>query len=54
MFVNHAYITAQDLVRKLLTVKPEDRITCDEAFQHPWMQVRKLCDMMLLLSFARL
>ena len=28
---------AKDLVRKLLTFKPEDRINAAEALQHPWI-----------------
>jgi serine/threonine protein kinase len=27
----------QDLIRRMLTVDPEQRITADEALQHPWL-----------------
>ncbi|KAI8813765.1 kinase-like domain-containing protein [Cladochytrium replicatum] len=30
---------AKDLVRRMLTVDPEARITADQALEHPWMQI---------------
>ena len=30
---------AKDLVRRLLTVDPAQRITVEQALQHPWLQV---------------
>ena len=30
---------AKDLIRKLLTVDPRERITVSEALEHPWMKV---------------
>ena len=29
---------AKDLIKKLLTYKPEDRISAEDALQHPWFQ----------------
>ena len=31
--------SARDLVRGLLTVDPDSRLTVDEALQHPWIAV---------------
>ena len=31
---------AKDLIRKLLTVNPDQRLTVAEALEHPWMKVR--------------
>ena len=33
---------AKDLIRKLLTVNPQDRISLKDALQHPWFQDPKL------------
>ena len=30
---------AKDLIRKMLTVDPKDRITCQGALDHPWLKV---------------
>ena len=30
---------AKDLIKKLLVVDPEKRISSDEILQHPWLQV---------------
>jgi serine/threonine protein kinase len=30
---------AKDFIRRLLTVKPADRITAEEALQHPWLEL---------------
>ena len=30
---------ARDLIKKLLEVDPEKRISSDEILQHPWLQV---------------
>ncbi|KAG1682193.1 Serine/threonine-protein kinase Chk2 [Nymphon striatum] len=35
---------AKDLVRKFLTVKPEERITLDAAIKHPWLQDEDIID----------
>lgn len=35
---------AKDLVRKLLTFKPEDRINAAEALQHPWIEENSKID----------
>lgn len=32
---------AKDLIKKLLTYKPEDRISAEEALQHPWIKELK-------------
>lgn len=32
-------VEAKDVVRKLLVVDPTERMTIDEALQHPWLQV---------------
>jgi calcium/calmodulin-dependent protein kinase I len=31
---------AKALIRRMLTVDPKERITCDEALQHPWLKER--------------
>lgn len=31
---------AKDLIRQMLTVDPEERITVDEALNHPWIRER--------------
>ena len=33
------FFVAIELVKKLLTVDPQKRITVDEALQHPWISV---------------
>jgi calcium-dependent protein kinase len=33
---------AKDLIKKLLTYKPEDRISAEEALQHPWIKEFKV------------
>ncbi len=33
------YFLAIDLIKKLLTVDPNKRISVDEALQHPWISV---------------
>lgn len=30
---------AKDLIRRMMNINPSDRITVDEALQHPWFQV---------------
>lgn len=30
---------AKDLLNKMLALKPSDRITVDEALEHPWIKV---------------
>lgn len=32
---------AKDLIRKLLTVDPDQRITAEEALNHPWVKVEE-------------
>lgn len=32
-------LSAKDLVRKLLTVNESERISVDDALEHPWLQV---------------
>ena len=34
---------AKDLIRKMLTVDPEDRLSVDEAVAHPWIAERERC-----------
>ena len=34
-----SYIVAKDIVRKLLTVDPTERLTVTEALDHPYFQV---------------
>jgi len=29
---------AQDLVKKLLKIEPDERITCEEMLKHPWFE----------------
>lgn len=29
---------AKDLLKKLLVINPQERISADEAFKHPWVQ----------------
>uniref|UniRef100_A0A3B4XEW9 Protein kinase domain-containing protein n=1 Tax=Seriola lalandi dorsalis TaxID=1841481 RepID=A0A3B4XEW9_SERLL len=31
-------LEAKDMVRRMLTVDPKKRITCEEAMQHPWLR----------------
>ena len=31
---------AKDLIKKLLTVNPKERLSITKALEHPWMQVR--------------
>jgi serine/threonine protein kinase len=33
---------AKDLLSKLLDVNPNDRITIEEALQHPWIKVARI------------
>lgn len=33
--------TAKDLVKKMLTVEPSERITVQEALNHPWIKERE-------------
>lgn len=35
------YLVAKDLVKKLLTVDPLERLTIEEALEHPWMKVKQ-------------
>ena len=30
-----------DLLKKLLTIDPDSRISCTEAIEHPWIRVNK-------------
>jgi len=32
--------TAKDLIKRMLTVDPKQRITCAGALEHPWLKVR--------------
>ena len=34
---------AKDLIRKMLTVDPEERLSVDEAVAHPWIAERERC-----------
>ena len=34
---------AKDLIRKMLTVDPEERLSVDEAVSHPWISEREGC-----------
>ena len=34
---------AKDLIRKMLTVDPEERLSVDEAVSHPWISERERC-----------
>jgi len=35
-------MVAKELIRGLLTVDPNRRLTVDQALEHPWMKVRLL------------
>lgn len=37
--LNYLSITAKDLIKKLLTVDPDERATISEAMEHPWMNI---------------
>ena len=39
---------AKDLIRKLLTLNPTDRLTADQALQHSWVSYTKLSDIIFL------
>lgn len=34
--------TAIDLIKKMMTVDPKNRITIDDAVNHPWFKVSKI------------
>lgn len=36
---DHISDSAKDLVRQMLVVDPNQRITVDEALEHPWIRV---------------
>ena len=36
---DHISDNAKDLVKKMLTLDPNKRITVDEALEHPWIKV---------------
>lgn len=37
-------VEAKDLISKMLVIKPEERITTEQIWQHPWLTGRKLLD----------
>ncbi len=39
LVLNVHNITAKDLIKKLLTVNPDDRLTSVEALEHEWMKM---------------
>ena len=40
IIAGHSYFIAKDLVKKLLTVDPKQRLTADGVLKHAWLGVR--------------
>ena len=44
---------AQDLIKKLLVVNPEERLSSEQILCHPWLQVTTMGQLRCLNSFIR-